>query len=447
VTEILDQSDLTERAARLVAAAKRAGATAADAVCVRGIALSVDVRMGKVEETRRAEGDDFSLRVFVGKRSAVVSANVFTDPAGLAERAVAMAKVAPEDKYAGLADKDRLARTFPDYDLLDATIPSAEELTEAALAAEDAARAVIGVTNSGGASSGWSLGGLVLATSEGFAGSYLGSHSGHSASAIAGTGTGMERDYDAESKIYRRDLKDPAEIGRTAGERAVKRLNPRQMATGRATIVYDPRVSRGLLGHLSGAVNGASIARKTSFLKSKMGQQVFRKEISITDDPTRLRGLGSRPFDGEGVAGAPMDIVKDGVLMTWFLDSATARELGLTTNGRAARGGGGTSPSSSNLTLLPGEKSPDEMIASIDYGLYLTELIGHGANIVTGDYSRGAAGFLIEKGEMTHPVSEITIAGSLNDMFARMVAANDLEYKFATNAPTVMIEGLTIAGR
>jgi len=447
MTEILDQSDLTERAQRLVAAAKRAGATAADAVCVRGIALSVEVRMGKVEETRRAEGDDFSLRVFVGRRSAAVSANVFADPTPLAERAVAMAKVAPEDKYAGLADRDRLAKTFPDLDLLDTTIPSAEELTEAALAAENAVRAVIGVTNSGGASSGWSLGGLVLATSDGFAGSYLGSNFGHSASAIAGTGTGMERDYDAESKIYRSDLKDPAEIGRTAGERAVKRLNPRRMATGRATVVYDPRISRGLLGHLAGAVNGASIARKTSFLKSKLGQQIFRKEIQVTDDPTRPRGPGSRPFDGEGVAGPPLDVIKDGVLTTWILDSATARELGLTTNGRAARGGGGTSPSTSNLALLPGKQSPDDMIAGIDHGVYVTELIGHGANIITGDYSRGAAGFLIEKGELTHPVSEITIAGNLAEMFAHMVAASDLEYKFATNAPTVMIEGLTIAGR
>jgi PmbA protein len=447
MTEILDQSDLTERAERLVAAAKRAGATAADAVCVRGIALSVEVRLGKVEETRRAEGDDFTLRTFVGKRSATVSANVFTDPATLAERAVAMAKVAPEDKYAGLPDKARLARSFPDYDLLDAAIPTAEELTRAALAAEDAARAVKGVSQSGGASSGWSLGGLVLATSDGFAGSYLGSHFGHSASAIAGTGTGMERDYDAESKVHRSDLSDPAVIGRNAGERAVKRLNPQKMTTGKATVIYDPRISRGLLGHLSGAINGASIARKTSFLKSKMGQQIFPKTIQVTDDPTRPRGLGSRPFDGEGVQGAPLAVIKDGVLMTWFLDSATGRELDLTTNGRAARGGGGTSPSSSNLTLLPGESSPADLIAGIEYGLYLTELIGHGANIVTGDYSRGAAGYLIEKGALTHPVSEITIAGNLNEMFSRMVAANDLEYKFATNAPTIMIEGMTIAGR
>jgi PmbA protein len=447
MTEILDQSDLTERAERLVAAAKRAGATEADVVCVRGIALSVDVRLGKVEETQRAEGDDFTLRAFVGRRSAAVSANVFADPAELAERAVAMAKVAPEDRFTGLADAKDLARSFADLDLLDTTIPSAEVLAKRALAAEDAARAVPGVTNSGGASASWSLGGMVLATSHGFAGSYLGSHFALSASAIAGAGTAMERDYDAESKIFAADLSDPEVIGRNAGERAVRRLNPRHMGTGPATVVYDPRISRGLVGHLAGAVNGAAIARKTSFLRTKMGAQIFPANIRITDDPTRPRGLGSRPFDGEGVAGAPLDIVSGGVLKTWFLDSSTARELGLATNGRASRGGGNTSPGSTNLTLLPGDQTPGDMIAAIDHGLYVTELIGHGANLVTGDYSRGAAGFLIEKGEIRHPVSEITIAGNLADMFLHMVPASDLEYRFATNAPTIAIEGLTVAGR
>lgn len=447
MTEILDQSDLAERAERLVAAATRAGADAADVVCVRGIALSVDVRLGKVEETRRAEGDDFTLRTFVGKRSATVSANVFADPAELATRAVAMAKAAPEDRYAGLADPDRLARAFADLDLLDETIPSAEELTAAALAAEDAARAISGVTNSGGASAGWSLGGLVLATSHGFSGSYLRSRFAQSASAIAGTGTAMERDYEAESKVFSSDLSDPAEIGRRAGERTVRRLNPRKMATGRATIVYDPRISRGLVGSLAGAVNGAAIARKTSFLRDKLGKEIFAPAIRITDDPLRPRGLASRPFDGEGVAGAALDVVRNGVLETWLLDSATARELGLATNGRASRGGGNPSPGSTNLTLLAGEQSPDQLIGGIVHGLYVTELIGHGANLVTGDYSRGAAGFAIENGALTHPVSEVTIAGNLADMFRAMVPANDLEYRYAVNAPTVAVEGMTVAGQ
>ncbi len=447
MSEILDQTDLTRRAERLVAAAKRAGADSADVVCVRGIALSVDVRLGKVEETRRAEGDDFTLRAFVGKRSAVVSANVFADPDELAERAVAMAKAAPEDRFAGLADPDRLATEFPDLDLLDDTIPSADELTSAALAAEDAARAVPGVTNSGGASAGWSLGGLVLATSHGFAGSYLGSHFAVSASAIAGEGTGMERDYEAESKVFRADLPNPAEIGRKAGERAVRRLSPRRIATGRTVVVFDPRISRGLVGHLAAAINGAAIARKTSFLRGKLERQIFAPSIRVTDDPLRPRGLGSRPFDGEGVAGGSLDLVADGVLRTWLLDSATGRELGLSTNGRASRRGGNPSPGSTNLTLMPGEQSPDEMIAAIDRGLYVTELIGHGVNLVTGDYSRGAAGFVIEKGELGHAVGEITIAHNLNEMFRAMVPANDLVYRFANNAPTVAVEGMTVAGR
>ena len=447
MTQILDQSDLTDRAARLVEAARRAGADAADAVCVRGISLSVEVRLGKIEETGRSEGDDFTLRVFVGKRTANVSANVVGDPAELAERAVAMARVAPEDPYAGLADRDRLATSFPDLDVLDASIPSAAEMTASALAVEDAARAVAGVSNSGGASAGWSLGGLVLATSEGFTGSYLTSRFSLSASAIAGEGTGMERDYEAEVKVHRSDLSDPATIGRKAGERAVRRLNPAQFPTGRGTVVYDPRVSTSLIGSLAGAINGASIARKTSFLRDSMGQQIMARGIRISDDPYRMRGLASRPFDGEGVAPEAFDVVADGVLQCWFLDSATARELGLATNGHAARGGGNPSPGSTNLTLQPGSQTRDELIAAVGEGLYVTEMIGHGANLITGDYSRGAAGFAIRGGQLAEPVSEITVAGNLRDMLMSLTPANDLTYRFSLNAPTVAIEGMTIAGR
>jgi PmbA protein len=447
MTQHLDHIDLTERASRLVEAAKKAGADAADAVCIRGISLAVEVRLGKVEETRRAEGDDFTLRAFVGKRSASVSANVLADPAELAERVVAMARVAPEDPFNGLADADRLARTFPNLDLLDESVPSADDLTRTALATEDAARAVKGVTNSGGASASWRLAGIVLATSHGFAGAYSASRFGISASAIAGTGTGMERDYEVEGRIHRADLPDPAEIGRKAGERAVRRVGPRQMPTGKGVVVYDPRISTGLIGHLAGAANGAAIARKTSFLIDRLGQPVFSPEIQVSDDPLRRRGLASRPFDGEGVAAGPLDLVKDGVLMTWLLDSTSARELHLATNGRAARGGANTTPGVTNLTLAPGTMTPEELIAEVGNGLYVTELIGHGANLITGDYSRGAAGFAIENGVLTHPVSEITIAGNLADMFLAMKPANDLVYRFAVNAPTVAIDGLTIAGR
>jgi PmbA protein len=447
MTQHPDQTDLADRASQLVEAARKAGADTADAVCVRGMSLSVDVRLGKVEETLRSEGDDFTLRAFVGKRSAAVSANTLADPAELAARAVAMARVAPEDRFNGLADADRLAKTFPDLDLLDPYVPSAEELADMARAAEDAARAVPGVTNSGGGSAGWRLGGLVLATSHGFVGAYSASRISISASAIAGQGTGMERDYDSEARIYRSDLPNPVEIGRRAGDRAVKRLNPKQMATGKGVVVYDPRISTGLVGHLIGAANGASIARKTSFLIDKLGSQIFAPSIRVHDDPHRKRGLGSRPFDGEGVASAPLDIVSEGILRTWILDSASARELGLVTNGRANRGASSTSPGITNLTLEPGTQTPEELIAEAGNGLYVTELIGHGANLITGDYSRGAAGFAIENGVLTHPVAEVTIAGNLNDMFKSMKPANDLRFRFAVNAPTVAVDGLMIAGR
>jgi PmbA protein len=447
MTQHPDQTDLADRASQLVEAALKAGADTADAVCVRGMSLAVDIRLGKVEETLRSEGDDFTLRAFVGKRSAAVSANTLSNPAELAERAVAMAKVAPEDRFNGLADADKLARIFPDLDLLDPSVPSAEELADMARAAEDAARAVPGVTNSGGGSAGWRLGGLVLATSHGFVGAYSASRFSISASAIAGQGTGMERDYDSEARIYRSDLPDPVEIGRRAGDRAVRRLNPKQMATGKGVVVYDPRISTGLIGHLVGAANGASIARKTSFLIDKLGSQIFSPSIRVYDEPHRRRGLGSRPFDGEGVASAPLDIVSEGILRIWILDSASARELGLVTNGRANRGASSTSPGITNLTLEPGTQTPEELIAEAGNGLYVTELIGHGANLITGDYSRGAAGFAIENGVLTHPVAEVTIAGNLNDIFRSMKPANDLRFRFAVNAPTVAVEGLTIAGR
>ncbi|WP_421722785.1 TldD/PmbA family protein [Bauldia sp.] len=449
MTQILDQSDLTDRAAQLVEAARKAGADAADTICVRGVSLSVEMRLGKTEETRRAEGDDFTLRAFVGKRSATVSANVLADPAELAERAVAMARVAPDDQFAGLADADRLATdTESDaLDLLDETVPPASELTEAALAAEDAMRAVDGVTNSGGASAGWSLGGMVLATSHGFVGSYLASRFSLSASAIAGSGTAMERDYWYDMRTHKADLAAPEEIGRIAGERTVRRLNPHQYDTGTATVVFDPRVATGLIGNLAGAINGSAIARKTSFLREKLGEAVFDAGVTITDDPFRRRGLASRPFDGEGVRPEALDLIKDGVLTTWLLDSATARELGLATNGHAGRHSGNPSPGSTNLTLLPGPKTPEALMAEIGDGLYITEMIGHGANLVTGDYSRGAAGFAIRGGKLAEPVSEITVAGNLTDMFRRLAPASDLEYRFSTNAPTVAIEGMTVAGR
>lgn len=447
---LLDQTALSELAQRLVGAAKRAGADAADAVAVRGVSQGVEVRDGKVEESERSEGDDVGLRVFVGKRQAVVSTSDVSgdNVAKLAERAVAMAKVAPDDEFVGLADASLLAKNFPDLDLLDPKAPSVEELERRAHDAEVAGLAVKGVAKSGGASASAGIGGIVLVTSTGFHGSYLRSSHAISMTAIAGEGTGMERDYDFTSTIHASDLATPASVGRSAGERTVARLNPRKVATCKVPVVFGPRVAGSLVGHLVGAANGASIARKTSFLKDSLGKQLFGKRIRIIDDPLRVRGLRSQSFDAEGVAVKKTAIVEGGVLTTWLLDTATARELGLVTTGHAHRGvSSAPSPGAYNLHLEAGTRTPAELMSDIREGFYVTDLIGSGVNGVTGDYSRGAAGFWIENGELTYAVSEVTIAGHLFDIFKSMTPANDLEFKYGVNAPTVRIEGLTIAGR
>jgi PmbA protein len=450
MSSLLDQSVLTGLAERLVEAARKAGADAADAVAVRSVSQSVEIRDGAVEESERSEGDDLGLRVFVGKRQAVVSTNDLRGNGvqALAERAVAMARVAPEDRFTGLADPARLAKSFPDLDLIDPDLPDVGRLEELAREAEAAALEVQGVTKSGGASASAGIGGMVLVTSHGFRGAYLASRYGISMTAIAGEGTAMERDYDYSSTLHATDLDKPEKVGKTAGQRAVERLNPLKAATGKVPVVFDRRIAGSLIGSLASAVNGAAIARKTSFLMEKLGQQIFAKGIRIIDDPLRKRGQRSRPFDAEGVAGRKLALVDDGVVMTWLLDSATARELGRETTGHAARGvSSSPSPSATNLYLEAGAATPDALIANIDQGFYVTDLIGSGTNIVTGDYSRGASGFWIERGRRTYAVSEVTIAGHLSDMFRTLTPANDLEFRYGTNAPTLRIEGLTVAGR
>ncbi len=449
MSSLLDQSALHALAERLVGAALRAGADAADAVAVRSISLGIEVRDGKVEESERSEGDDIGLRALVGKRQAVVSTNDLSSDGvnSLAERAVAMARAAPEDRFAGLADAALLNGKTPDLDLVDPALPSVERLEDLARAAEAAALSVTGVTKSGGASASAGIGGMVLVTSHGFSGAYLGSRHSVSALAIAGEGTGMERDYDFSSALHAADLDDPERIGRSAGERTVKRLNPRKVETRRVPVVFDPRVAGSLVGHLASAVNGSAVARKTSFLRDKLGARIFRPGIRIVDDPLRRRGLRSRPFDGEGVAGKPLALVEDGVLASWLLDCATARELSLVTTGHAARGvSSSPSPAPTNLHLAAGATSAQGLIKDIEDGFYVSDLIGMGVNLVTGDYSRGAAGFWIENGELTYPVSEVTIAGHLDDVFASLEGADDLVFRYGTNSPTVRVEGLTVAG-
>jgi PmbA protein len=449
MTSPFDQTGLTATAERLVAAALAAGADTADALAVRSLSQSVTVRDRAIEESERSEADNVGLRAFVGRRQAVVSTNDLGREGAdaLAERAVAMARAAPEDRFAGLAEPELIARNFPDLDLLDGALPAVGALEGLARVTEAAALAVRGVTKSGGASASAGVGGMVLVTSAGFRGAYLGSRYGISVEAIAGEGTAMESDHDSSSARHAGDLEAAEAIGKSAGERAVKRLNPRKVATRRVPVVYDWRAAASLIGHLASAINGSALARRTSFLQERLGERVFAKGVSVIDDPLRRRGLRSQPFDAEGVATARRALVEDGVLTSWVLDCATARELGLKTTGNAQRGVSSVpSPGVSNLHLASGQVSPQALIAKIDDGLFVTDLIGMGANVVTGDYSRGAAGFWIERGELAYPVSEVTIAGNLIDIFRTLTPANDLRFRHGINAPTVRVDDLTVAG-
>lgn len=434
--------------ADLIARARAAGADAADAVLVSGTSLSVQRRLGQTEHVERAEGRDLGLRVFLGQQVAIVSATT-VDPSSfhdLVDRALAMARVVPADPFAGLADTARAPDTM-DLDMNDSAEPTAEALIARASLAEDAARSVPGVTNSEGADAGFGRVEIVLVTSAGFAGRRVGSSHSISATALAGSGTDMQRDYDYHGTVYLSDLDDPVAIGRSAGERAVRRMNPTRPKTGKLPVVFDPRVAGSLLGHLTGAINGAGVARGTSFLRDKLGQRIFAPGIFVHDDPRRVRGARSRVFDGEGTPTAPRALIDDGVLTTWLLDSRSARQLGLVSTGHASRGTSGPpSPAPSNLYMAAGAMSPAELMADIKLGLYVNEMIGMGVNGVTGDYSRGAAGFMIRDGQLAEPVAEITIAANLIDMFANLTPANDLRFRRGTDSPTIRLEGMTLAG-
>ena len=423
--------------------AKAAGAETAEAAVSGSTSVSVQRRMGRTEHLERSERRGLELTVYVGKRSASVSTTEIASAgfAALAARAVAMARIVPEDPFGGLAEEARFVEAGP-LELSDDSEPSTEALIVRAAAAEDAAMAVLGITNSEGAEAGYGRSEFLLATSAGFAGGYARTSHSVSATALAGEGTGMQRDYDFHSTTFLADLDDPAAIGRSAGQRAVARLNPRRPDTAKLPVVYDPRVAGGLLGHMASAISGASIARGTSFLKDALGQRIFAPGIMVFDQPHRLRGPRSKPFDSEGVPTANSTLIDDGVLTTWLLDSRSARQLGLRTNGHS----NGGSPGVSNMYLAAGTLTPAALMADIAEGLYVTELLGMGVNGLTGDYSRGAAGFMIRNGALAEPVAEITIAGNLKTMFAAMVPANDLRFRRATESPTVRIDGMTMAG-
>lgn len=440
----------SDRLADLVSKAKKAGADHADAIYFTGKSSSVSWRLGKLEDMERSENSDLGLRVIIGKNQAMVSSSDMSEDAmnELVSRALEMARNTPEDPYSGLADKDLLALdNHPDLDLCDNCELDEETLKNIAAEAEAHALETTGITNSEGANTSTSKGAITLANSDGFVGHYSSSNFGCSVSVIAGEGTGMERDYAWSSRRHFEDLDSPYKIAQEAAERTLKKLNPRKAQSCEIPVIFDPRVSRTLIGHLASAINGSSIARGTSFLLEMMEKQIFADNINIVDNPHILRGPSSRPFDGEGVRNAPLDIISGGILQSWILDSTSARQLDLVSNGRASRGTSSPpSPSTSNLYLEAGEVSVKDLISDIKDGFYVTEMIGSSVNGITGDYSRGASGFWIENGELSYPVNEITVAGNLKDMFMNLTAANDLEIKYGTDAPTVRIDKMMLAG-
>jgi PmbA protein len=433
----------------LVERAITAGASAADALYAGDRSSGVQMRLGEIDSVSRSEGEQIGLRLFVGQRSATVASSDLSDEALglLVERCLAMAKEAPEDPYAGLAPAELLqSGDVPFLDAEDREEPDPTELRARALEAENAALAIAGVTNSSGAGASASASTIALATSGGFSGAYRTTGHGCSAAVVAGEGASMQRDHAWHSAHHLEDLESATEIGRRAGERAVARLEPTRPKAGKYPVLFDPRISSTLLGHFAGAISGSSIARKTSFLQEKLGQRIFAEGVTIVDDPLRLRGLRSRPFDGEGVRVSRQELVSAGVLGTWIAESASARQLGIQPTGHAARGvGGSPGASPSNLYLDVGSRSREQLLTAFPEAVLIIELIGQGVNPVTGDYSRGAVGFMVRGGEIAEPVAEITIASNLLDMFATLEPASDLEFRRGMDAPTILIPEMTVA--
>ena len=446
---MLSVSQAQDKAERLVAQARAAGADAADAIYVGERSSGVRVRKGTLEDVQRSEGEEMSLRVFLGSKSASVASSDLSDEAlsALVGRVLAMAGDAPEDPHAGLAPADMLMTgALPELDNWDGVEPDPSVLRARSIEAEAAALAVRGVTNSNGATAAASASTFAIATSNGFSGGTRASGHSCSAGVIAGEGAAMRRDDDWHSARHAEDLEEPAAIGRRAGERAIARLGNVRIIPGKYPVIFEPRVAGTLLGHFSGAITGSAIARKASFLLDKLGSQVFAKGVTIHDDPLRQRGLRSRAFDGEGLPVRPLEIVADGVLTTWLATCADARQLGIQPTGHAVRGtSGGPSAGPSNFYIAAGERSREELLAAFPRAILVTELIGMGVNGVTGDYSRGAAGFLVERGEIAGPVAEITIASNLKDMFATLEPASDLRFRRGVDSPTLLVPEMTVA--
>ena len=443
------QETTTDLLSDLVATARKSGADSADAIMLDSESLSVAWRRGKQESVEREESKDLGLRVLVGKGQAIVSSTDCQPSTlrDLVDRAITMARNAPEDPYCEIPNTHSSTEPPKDLELFDPVEISATDLFELVKETEDAARSVKGITNSEGAEASQSCTTISLANGIDFAQEYSVTSFGVSVSVIAGKDTEMEREYEYSAARYLEDLMPPSKIGETAGEKAVARLNPRKVKSQQVPIVLDPRLSGGLPRLLAGLISGASIARGTSVLKDSLLEQIFAPNVQICDDPHRPRGLGSRPFDGEGLTGKAIKIIDNGVLTSWLLDTRSANQLDLNSTAHAMRGtSSAPSPGPSNLYMMAGDIPKDELIAGIDNGFYVTEMMGMSFNALTGDYSRGASGFWIDNGAITFPVNEMTVAGNIIDMFANCTPANDLSFRYATNAPTTRVDGMTVAG-
>lgn len=445
----MQSSPASDYLSRVLDVCRQCGADAADVLLVESKELSLSHRMGTPEDVQRAESSALGVRVWKGNAQASVSLNDYSQDATKAscQRAVDMARASTDDPFATLAPATLLAKNIRALDLEDVIVPTESQLQQQCAEAESAARNHAGITNSEGAFASYGWHRIQIATSDGFYGAYSSTASSLSVSVIAGSGPEMQRDYAYEVARHRSEFGSAEEIGNEAATRTLRKLNPRKMPSQRVPVVFDSRISRSLLSQFAAAISGSAIARGTSFLKDAMGQQIFPKHLNIMDDPHRLRGLGSKPFDAEGVENRSILLIDGGVLTSWLMDVRCANQLGLQTTGHASRSVGGVPhPSSTNLYLEAGAQSVSSLLSPIAQGFYVTEVFGMGINLVTGDYSQGASGFWIENGEVTYPVSELTIAGNLKEMFMQMEAADDLNFRFATNAPTLRIEQMMVGG-
>tara|TARA_B100000700_G_scaffold300095_1_gene367833 strand:- start:320 stop:1651 length:1332 start_codon:yes stop_codon:yes gene_type:complete len=426
------------------------GATGCDVVLAKGSGKSISCRLQKIEDIEESNDKTFGIRALIGNRQAFVSSSDIEEDKlnESISKVVEMAKLAPEDDTACLGDKNLFENNFDDLNLYQAKETETDLLIDSVKECEEVALSTKGISNSEGAGASFSTGEFFLATSNGFRGGYRSSTNSISCSVLAGEGLSMERDYDYDVSRHLEDLQKPSVIGRSAAEKAIQRLNPKKIDSCKASVVFDKRISNDLLGYLASAIAGPAIARETSFLKDSLHKQIFSKEISIIDSPKIKKGLGSRPFDGEGIKTNEKELVSNGKLNMWILNTSTAKKLNLKTTGHASRSVGfPPGVGTSNLYMANGINSFDDMISSIKSGFYATELIGMGVNLITGDYSMGASGLWIENGEIAYPVNEITIASNLKEMFLNLSAANDLEFKYRTNAPTLRVDGMTLAGK